>query len=126
MKARKNLVLFLISCLVLGVVLCLGVCAEDGAADAATGLSVGEIVSLAIGGVALLLLVVLCIVKRQKVAESFRAYKSEMHKITWCSWKQVYRSTAVVIVIVVLGAALIGALDYAFFNGLEYLTRIGG
>ena len=126
MKAKKSLVLFLVSCLVLCAFFCLGVAAEDSAEAAKEGISTFALVSIIIGGVVLALVVVLCIVKRQKLAESLRAYKRELKNVTWFSWKNVLHSTVFVIVAIVVVAAVIGLLDYAFFQGQYLLVDLLG
>lgn len=122
MKAKKNLVAFLVSCLCLSLALCLGVAAEDGNG---AKISTFALVSLIVGGVALIAVIVLCIVKRQRLMESLRAYKSEMKKITWFPWKSVWRSTVFVIVAVLATAVLVGLLDIVFFEGQYLLTGKG-
>ena len=123
MKAKKSLALFLACTLLLSLALCLGVAAEDAKAEP-QGLSTFALVSLIIGGVVLVLVVVLCIVKREKLAETLRAYRSEMKKITWYPWKQVWRNTILVVVIVGVTAAVLGLLDYAFFQAQILLAKI--
>ena len=122
MKAKKNLIAFLICCLCLSLTFCLGVAAEDGNGD---GMSTFALVSLIVGGVALIAVIVLCIVKRQRLVESLRAYKSEMKKITWFPWKSVWRSTVFVIVVVLATAVLVGLLDIVFFESQYLLTGKG-
>ena len=122
MKAKKNLVAFLICCLCLTLTFCLGVAAEDGEGK---GMSTFALVSLIVGGVALIALIVLCIVKRQRLAESLRAYRSEMKKITWYPWKSVVHSTVFVIVAVLATAILVGLLDIVFFESQYLLTGKG-
>lgn len=148
MKANKCLVLLLAVCLILSLALAFGVAAEDEAAAettgetaaettgeaatettgeaAKTGLSTGTIISLSILGVVVVVLVVLAIVKRKKLAERLRSYKSEMKKITWYPWKQVWRNTVLVIVIVLATAAVVGLLDFAFFQGQAGLVKLFG
>ena len=126
MKARKMLALFLVCCLAMSAFLCLGVAAADEAEAANGGMSTFALVSLIIGGVALIAVVVLCIVKREKLAESLRAYKRELKNVTWFSWKNVVRSTVFVIVAIVVVAAVIGLLDYAFFQGQYLLVDLLG
>ena len=126
MKARKMLALFLVCCLAMSAFLCLGVAAADGAETAKEGMSTFALVSLIIGGVVLVAVVVLCIVKRAKLAESLRAYKRELKNVTWFSWKNVVRSTVFVIVAIVVVAAVIGLLDYAFFQGQYLLVDLLG
>jgi len=124
MKAKKALILFLTLCLAFSTVLCLGVSAEDAEETASKGLSTGSIVSLCIAGALIIAAVVLCIVKREKVKESLKSYKSEMKKITWFPKKQVWASTLFVIVSVLAISAVIGLLDYAFFQGQNLLVKL--
>lgn len=123
MKAKKALILFLTLCLAFSMVLCLGVAAED-TAETSKGLSTGSIVSLCIAGALIIAAVVVCIVRREKVKESLKSYKSEMKKITWYPKKQVWASTLFVIVSVIAIAAVIGLLDYAFFQGQNLLISL--
>ena len=126
MKARKSLVLFLVSCLVLCMVFCLGVAAHDGDDHTAEGgFSTHMLVSLIIAGVAIIGVTVYCIVKREKVAEALRAYKRELKNITWFSWNQVVRSTVFVIVAIIAVAIAVGLLDILFFNVQNLLTGKG-
>ena len=120
MKAKKSLALFLVSCLCLTLALCLGVGAEGETTGtttpAKTGMDTFTLVSLIIAGVLIGLAVVLCIVKRKKLAEGMRSYKSEMKKITWFPWKNVWRCTIFVIVAILAVALVVGLLDMAFFE----------
>ena len=110
MKTKKSIVLFLVSCLALTLTLCLGVAAEDGAAKETfiDRMGMFNFVSLIVFAVVLVVAAVLCIVKREKVLEGLRAYKSEMKKITWFPWKSVWRSTILVLVVVLITALLVG------------------
>ena len=81
-----------------------------------TSMSVGDFVSLCILGVALIVVIVLCIVKRKKLVEALRAYRSEMKKITWYSWKNVVRGTVFVLVSILVIAVVVGLLDFVFFE----------
>lgn len=125
MKAKKAVILFLTLCLAVGAFLCLGVSAEDAEGAAAGKLSTGALVSLIIGGVLIVVAVVLCIVRREKLKETLKSYKSEMKKITWYPRKQVVASTVFVVVSVLVIALVIGMLDYAFFQGQYLLTGKG-
>lgn len=127
MKAKKSLALFLVSCLILCAFFCLGVSAHDDAADTAAegGMSTFTLVSLIVGGVVLVAVVVLCIVKREKLAEALRAYKRELKNVTWFPWKQVWHSTIFVVVAVLITALVIGLLDFAFFEAQYLLTGNG-
>ena len=113
MKARKSLILFLVSCLTLLMVSTLGVAAAD--ANTNKGMSTFTLVSLIILGVVVIAVTVFCIIRRHQVAESLRAYKSEMKKITWYPWKSVWRNTVLVVVVVLATAVVIGLLDLVFF-----------
>jgi len=126
MNVKKCLVLFLAICLSFSV-LSLVVAAEDTTATKDTfllGFTLGEFISLAIAAALLLLVVVLCIVKRKKLAEALRAYRSEMKKITWFSWKNVVRCTVFVLVAIVAIAAVVGVLDFVFFQLQRVLTEM--
>jgi preprotein translocase SecE subunit len=126
MNVKKCLVLFLAICLSFSV-LSLVVAAEDTTATKDTfllGFTLGEFISLAIAAALLLLIIVLCIVKRKKLVEALRAYRSEMKKITWFSWKNVVRCTVFVLVAVVAIAAVVGVLDFVFFQFQRVLTEM--
>ena len=120
MKAKKSIALFLVFSLCLTLALCLGVSAEDAAATADDGKILGmetfNFVSLLVLAVVLVIVIVLCIIKHQKLGESLRAYKSEMKKITWFPWKSVWRCTVFVLVSLVLIAVVVGFLDIAIFK----------
>ena len=62
--------------------------------------------------------------KKGKLKEAWRGFKSEVKKVVWPSWKQVLKNTAVVIVVVLICAVIIGALDYAFSQGIIALTKL--
>ena len=59
-----------------------------------------------------------------KLKEAWRGFKSETKKIVWPSWKQVFKNTGVVLVIVIACAIVIGALDYAFSEGISALASL--
>lgn len=126
MKAKRSLALFLVSCLILCVFFCFGVSAADAAETEGEGISTFALVSIIVGGVVLVAAVVLCIVKRKKLAESLRAYKRELKNVTWFSWKNVVRSTIFVIVAILVVAAVIGVIDFAFFQGQRLLVKVIG
>ena len=123
MKAKRSLALFLVSCLILCAFFCFGVSAADTAETANEGISTFALVSIIIGGVVLVVTVVLCIVKRKKLAESLRAYKRELKNVTWFSWKNVVRSTIFVLVAIIVIATVIGVIDFAFFQGQRLLVK---
>ena len=62
--------------------------------------------------------------KKGKMGNAWRGFKSEVKKIVWPSRKQVVKNTLVVIVVVVICAIIIGALDYAFSQGIIALTDL--
>ena len=123
MKAKRSLALFLVSCLILCAFFCVGVSAADAAEAEGEGISPFALVSIIIGGVALVVAVVLCIVKREKLAESLRAYKRELKNVTWFSWKNVVRSTVFVLVAILVLATVIGIIDFSFFQGQRLLVK---
>ncbi len=62
--------------------------------------------------------------KKGRIKEAWRGFKSEVKKIVWPSWKQVLKNTGVVLVIVLICAVAIAALDYAFSGGIGALTEL--
>ena len=62
--------------------------------------------------------------KKGRVKEAWKGFKSELKKIVWPSWKQVFKNTLVVLVVVIIFAIMIGLLDYAFSGGIKALTEL--
>ena len=62
--------------------------------------------------------------KKGRMKDAWRGFKSDVRKIVWPSWKQVLKNTLVVLVVVVVCAIIIGALDYAFSQGIIALTKL--
>ena len=124
---KRVAVLFLILALCVSL-FTLAVGATDAEEDATglwgTKLTVFGFVSLILAAVLIVTVAVLCIVKRHKLAEGVKTYKSELKKITWYSWPNVVRGTVFVVVTVVALAIVIGLLDFAFFRGQFWLTSL--
>ena len=62
--------------------------------------------------------------KKGRIKDAWRGFKSETKKIVWPTWKQVLKNTLVVLVIVVICAIMIGALDYTFSHGIMALYEL--
>lgn len=62
--------------------------------------------------------------KKGKIREAWRGFRSETKKIVWPTWKQVFKNTLVVLVIVVICAIVIALLDYAFSGGIRALVDL--
>ena len=62
--------------------------------------------------------------KKGKLREGWRGFRSETKKIVWPTWKQVLKSTGVVLVIILVCAVIIGALDFAVGMGIAELTKL--
>lgn len=60
----------------------------------------------------------------ERIKRFFKDYKSELKKITWFSREQTLKSTAVVCVVVIILAAIIGGLDFLFYKGISLLGGI--
>ncbi len=115
--SMKKCVLLLLTLSLLFSLFSIGVAAaEESTGVFGSNMSVGDFVSLCIAGVVLVIVIVLCIVKRKKLVEALRAYRSEMKKITWYSWKNVVRGTVFVLVCVLVIAVVVGLLDFVFFE----------
>ena len=59
-----------------------------------------------------------------KVKEAWKGFKSELKKIVWPSWKQVLKGSAVVLAVVSVCAVAIGALDFAFQEGITAIVKL--
>jgi preprotein translocase subunit SecE len=107
-----------------------GTAASTPAASTTTGTEeegkdiVGTIVSLSILGVILIVVVLYCIIKREKVGKFFRSLKSEVKKVVWLPWDQVRKNTIVVIIVVIAVSVVIGVLDFAFSQGIINLGKL--
>ena len=62
--------------------------------------------------------------KKGKIKEAWRGFRSEVKKVVWPSWKQVLKNTGIVLVVVLICAVIIGALDFAFGNGIAALAKL--
>lgn len=87
-------------------------------------LTTGEIVSIVITLVIVIVAVVYCIKNRVKVAKFFRECRSEVKKITWTPKNQVAKNTFVVIVVVIIAAIFIAILDLLFSTGVGLLGNL--
>ena len=121
---KKITVLLLALCFTLSL-FTIGASAADGKGVFGTNMSTFTFVSLIIAAVLIVVAVVLCIVKRAALAEALKAYKSEMKKITWYSWKNVVRGTVFVVISVLVIALVVGLLDIVFFEAQHLLTGTG-
>ena len=97
---------------------------DDETTEEEKGMSLGDIISLAIFGVVILLVAVYCLTHKEKVAKLFKGLKSELKKIVWTPWNQVRKNTFVVLVIIVAAAIVIGVLDLLFSKGILALGKI--
>ena len=59
-----------------------------------------------------------------KVQKWFREMKAELKKVVWPSWKQVLKGSAVVLAVVSVCAVAIGALDFAFQEGITAIVKL--
>ena len=62
--------------------------------------------------------------KTGRIKEAWRGFKSELKKIVWPSGKQTFKNLLVVLVIIVVCAIIIAALDYAFANGMTNAASV--
>lgn len=103
---------------------------------------VGEWISLGIGVVILVTLLVFAILFisakddgtagkdgskvpfRIRGKRYFRSVRSESKKVVWTPWKTVRKNTLVVLVILVVCAIVIGALDWVFSKGIIALASL--
>ena len=62
--------------------------------------------------------------RREKTLKFFRGLKSECKKVSWYSWSQTIRGSAVVAIIAVVIAIVVGLLDVGFTQGLNAITGL--
>ncbi len=97
---------------------------DEDTTEEEKGMTLGDIISLAVLGVVILLVVIYCLTHKEKVAKLFRGLKSELKKIVWTPWNQVRKNTFVVLVIIVAAVIVIGVLDFLFSRGILALGKI--
>ena len=121
-KTRISLITLMLTVALMFSLFTIGVFAEGettaASGDAAAKDITGTIVSLAILGAIVLIVAIVCIIKREKVGKFFRSLKSETKKVVWLPWDQVRKNSIVVIIVVVIVAIVIGGLDFAFSQGI--------
>ena len=61
--------------------------------------------------------------KKGRIKNAWKGFRSELKKIVWPTWKQVLKNTGIVLVIVIVCAAVILALDVAFREGFDALVE---
>ena len=59
-----------------------------------------------------------------RIKNAWNGFKSEFKKISWPSWKQVFKGVLVVLVVVVICAVALGLIDLAFQQGMLNLTKL--
>ena len=62
--------------------------------------------------------------KTGKLKNAWKGFVSETKKVVWPTWKQVLKNTGIVVVIVLICAVAIGALDIAFREGFDALVNL--
>lgn len=86
-------------------------------------LTTGEIIVEGVLGAILVAVIVLGIRNRAKVSKVAGEYESEVKRITWLSWAETKKSTAVVLVALIVCALVICLLDLGLAKGI--LALIG-
>ena len=86
-------------------------------------LSITAIVFIVIGVVLVAVATVLIIKNREKVGKYLRVLKGECKKIVWLPWDQTKKNTWVVLVVLIICAIAICAIDFGLQKG--YLAFIG-
>lgn len=59
-----------------------------------------------------------------RMKKFLKDYKSEIKKIVWPTRQQVIKNTGVVVFVIVVVAAMVGALDLLFGKGVEGLAAL--
>ena len=63
--------------------------------------------------------------KSRGIGTWFREMKSELKKVVWPSGKQVYKNTAVVLMVCAIFAAITFIMDFALTSGVSFLQGLG-
>jgi preprotein translocase subunit SecE len=61
---------------------------------------------------------------KEKAAKFIREYRSELKKIVWYGKIPTIKSTALVLVVIIISAIFIGIFDFAFSRGLLALGKL--
>ncbi|HHT37491.1 MAG: preprotein translocase subunit SecE [Candidatus Wallacebacter cryptica] len=61
-----------------------------------------------------------------RITKYFREVRSELRKVAWPNRKEVINNTGIVLLVVLIVAVFIGAVDFLISNLLSLLSRIGG
>lgn len=88
---------------------------------------ISQIIPIVLAAAALIACIVVFFVlpsRREKTLKFLRSLKSECKKISWYTWKQTIKGSAVVVAVAVVLALAIGLLDYGFSEGLIALTDL--
>ena len=62
----------------------------------------------------------------KKIAKFFKDVVGEMKKVTWTSKDELFKSTKIVLVTVVIVAAAIAIVDTVFSNGINFFAGLIG
>ena len=60
-----------------------------------------------------------------RITKYFREVRSELRKVAWPNRKEVINNTGIVLLVVLIVAVFIGAVDFLISNLLSLLSRIG-
>lgn len=58
------------------------------------------------------------------IGKWFRGMKSELKKVVWPSWSQLWNNTVVVIVVSLIVALIVGIFDFGAFQGIQALLSL--
>ena len=62
--------------------------------------------------------------QKGRLKNAWKGFRSEIKKVVWPSWKQVLKGSAVVLTVVSVCAVAIGALDFAFQEGITAIVKL--
>ncbi len=88
------------------------------------GLSIADIISLALLGVAIIAVVIYCLTHKEKVGKWARGLKADFKKISWSPWTQVRKNTIVVLIVVIAVGLFIAGLDVLFQQSIRAIAKL--
>ena len=84
----------------------------------------GLVINLSVGGVLILGLAALAFVFRKKIPTWIKALKSECGKVVWCPKEKLKKNAKVVLLTIIVLAAAIALMDFAFSRGIILLGEL--
>ena len=80
---------------------------------------------IALGVLAVAALVVYRILNKPRIADTLIETEAELHKVTWPTWKEVWITTAMVLVMVALTSVFFLLTDLVIGSAVQFVLQLG-